>query len=81
MGEVVGLDQPTMRPNEPVTAGANAGPGPGTEALTMPGQNDGPNDPDMDMVRQYFPMIEAWAQEVDTSQATKDYVNYLRTIL
>ena len=33
---VVPLTAPTMRPNEPVTAGAAAGPGPGPEALRIP---------------------------------------------
>lgn len=80
-GPVTPISEPSMRPNEPVTAGAAMGAGPGPEALTMPGDIQAPNDPDMDLVRQYFPMIELWAQQVDTSQATKDYVNYLRTIL
>lgn len=33
-GSLVGLDAPTQRPNEPVTAGLPSGPGPGPEALT-----------------------------------------------
>jgi len=33
---VVPLTAPTTRPNEPVTAGAAAGPGPGLEALRIP---------------------------------------------
>jgi hypothetical protein len=33
---VVPLAAPTMRPNEPVTAGVDVGPGPGSEALTVP---------------------------------------------
>lgn len=81
VGPVTPITEPSSRPNEPVTSGAAVGPGPGTEALTMPGQLQAPNDPDLDMVRQYFPVIEMWAQQVDTSQGTKDYVNYLRTIL
>ena len=76
---VTPLDAPTQNPNEPVTHGAPVGPGAGTEALAQPPQV--PNDPDMDMVRSYFPMIEAWAMQPDSSQGTKDYVNYLRTLL
>jgi hypothetical protein len=81
MPSAIPLTEPTQRPNEPATAGANAGAGPGTEALTMPGQIQSPNDPDMDLIRNVFPIIELWAQQVDSSQGTKDYVNYLRTIL
>ena len=32
----VPLSAPTMRPNEPVTAGIDMGPGPGSEAIRMP---------------------------------------------
>jgi hypothetical protein len=32
----VSLSQPSMRPEEPVTAGIDMGPGPGTEALKIP---------------------------------------------
>ena len=33
---VIPLTEPTQRPDEPVTSGANAGPGPGREALMLP---------------------------------------------
>jgi len=36
--QVVPLTAPSQRPNEPVTHGANAGPGPGQEALGLPPQ-------------------------------------------
>lgn len=36
--QVIPLTAPTMRPEEPVTAGAAAGPGPGPEALRIPMQ-------------------------------------------
>jgi hypothetical protein len=32
----VSLSQPSMRPEEPITAGIDMGPGPGTEALKIP---------------------------------------------
>ena len=38
-------------------------------------------DPDLEMVRRYFPVLEYWANQPDTSQATKDYVQYLRGII
>ena len=34
----VALSAPTQRPDEPVTAGINMGPGPGTEARALPNQ-------------------------------------------
>lgn len=75
------LMAPTARPNEPVTAGAAMGAGPGTEALTLPSMANDQNDPDLEMVRRYFPVLEYWANQPDTSQATKDYVQYLRGII
>jgi hypothetical protein len=74
------LTAPSDFPNEPITSGVDMGAGPGSEALMMP-QDNTPNDPDLEMIRDYFPVIELWAQQIDTSQGTKDYVNYLRTIL
>lgn len=80
MTEVRPITAPTDFPDEPITSGVDTGAGPGSEALMMP-QDDTPNDPDLDLIREVFPIIELWAQQVDTSQGTKDYVNYLRTIL
>ena len=81
MGEVRPLTAPSDRPDEPITAGVDFGPGPGSESLMMPQPQPVVNDPDLNLVREYFPVIELWASQVDTSQGTKDYVNYLRTIL
>jgi hypothetical protein len=77
---VMGLMEPTARPDEPITSGINMGAGPGSEALSMPNQM--PNqDPDMEMVRRFFPAMEFWASQPGSSQATKDYVVYLRGTL
>ena len=35
---IVGLYDPTQRPNEPITSGINLGPGAGASALSMPNQ-------------------------------------------
>ena len=75
------LNAPTDFPDEPITTGAPIGDTPGMETLMMPKQEEVINDPDLNLVREYFPVIELWAQQIDTSQGTKDYVNYLRTIL
>jgi len=85
MGEaasmVMPLTAPSAFPDENITTGAPIGNTPGPETLMMPGQEEVINDPDLNLVREYFPVIELWASQVDTSQGTKDYVNYLRTIL
>jgi hypothetical protein len=81
MTEARPLNAPTDFPNEPITTGAAIGDTPGPETLMMPQEQEVINDPDLNLVREYFPVIELWASQVDTSQGTKDYVNYLRTIL
>ena len=69
---------PTMDPNDPITNGVPVGPG----ANSIPGLPSGPaEDPDINMIRDYYPMLEFWASQPGTSQATKDYVQYLRTII
>ena len=41
--QAIPLSQPTMRPNEPVTAGVDVGPGPGSEAIQIPNQAISPS--------------------------------------
>lgn len=81
MAEARPLSAPSDFPDENITTGAAIGDTPGPESLMMPQQQPVVNDPDLDLVREYFPVIELWASQVDTSQGTKDYVNYLRTII
>lgn len=78
--EPLPLTAPTTRPNEPVTAGSATGPGPGNEALNLPLQND-MQDPDINLIRAYYPVLEFWASQPGTSQATKDYVQFLRGVI
>jgi hypothetical protein len=81
MVEARPLTAPSDFPDENITTGAAIGDTPGPESLMMPQAEPVINDPDLDLVREYFPVIELWAQQIDTSQGTKDYVNYLRTII
>lgn len=68
----------TMLPNDPITNGAPIGDGDNS----VPNLPLGPSpDPDINMIRDYYPMLEFWASQPGTSQATKDYVQYLRTII
>lgn len=48
--EVVPLDAPTARPDEPLTAGLPSGPGPGPEALGMVG----PGNPKLSKLKAMF---------------------------
>jgi len=65
------LNQPTARPDEPITAGLSTGPGPGPEIL-------GPSDPDLATLRAYLPMLELAANQPGASVSTRNLVRRLR---
>lgn len=76
--EVTPLTAGTQLPQQPITEGVPIGDG----ANSIPNLPMGPSeDPDIDMIRNYYPMLEFWAAQPGTSQSTKDYVQYLRTII
>lgn len=78
LAPVTPITAETMDTNDPITNGVPIGPG----ANSIPGMSSGPTqDPDINMIRDYYPMLEFWASQPGTSQATKDYVQYLRTII
>jgi hypothetical protein len=78
LAPVTPITAETMDPNDPITNGVPVGPG----ANSIPGLPSGPvEDPDINMIRDYYPMLEFWASQPGTSQATKDYVQYLRTVI
>lgn len=79
MNPTMPLTAPTTRPNEPVTAGAAMGAGPGMEALNLPPQQTG--NEEIDTIIAYYPAMQFWANQVGTSQTTKDYVRYLGTLI
>jgi hypothetical protein len=66
------MGAPTQNPDEPITAGAPFGPGPG------------PADPQtqaLDEARNllpYLPMMERRAQAADSSETLRNIVNYLK---
>lgn len=77
---VTRLDEPTQRPDEPVTAGVDVGPGPGSNVLGIP--NPGTQIvQDLENLRKYMPMFERFAQSDYTSGTMKSFVRYLRSQL
>lgn len=71
---LIGFGEPTQMPDEPVTAGAAVGAGPGLEALGLP------NQPDQDMKRmvQYLPVLEHMANQPGASKAARNLVRQLK---
>lgn len=74
--DVVGLGTPSQRPGEPVTAGADAGLGPGMSSL---GIKD-PNKEDIVNLKRVLPALELIASMPHSSQATRNVVRRLRSL-
>jgi hypothetical protein len=77
-GNVVPLNAPTQRPNEPVTAGVDAGPGPGSEILGMKTPIDTQLQ-DLSVLAKYMPLMAQFADSPQSSGTMKAFVNYLRS--
>ena len=77
---LVGLHEPSQAPDQPVTAGADAGAGPGADALGLPAA-DGTRE---DLIRRYgqwMPVLIRIAEQPTSSQALKDQVRYLLSMM
>jgi hypothetical protein len=70
LGPVTPITAESELPEQPVTDMS------GLSSLPQPAA-----DPDIEQMRTMLPVLEFWASQPDSSQGTKDYVQYLRTIL
>jgi hypothetical protein len=78
LADVVPLTQPTQRPAEPVTAGVDAGPGPGREALGLKSPVDTQLE-DLAKLAKYMPLMMQFADSPQSSGTMKAFVKYLRS--
>jgi hypothetical protein len=72
--DLVGFGAPTQMPDEPVTAGAALGAGPGLEALGLPSQ---PGE-DIRRLVAYLPVLEHMANQPGSSRAARNLVRQLK---
>jgi hypothetical protein len=79
---VVGLNEPSARPNEPVTAGAGMGAGPGMDALgPSPDQTFNKQlQADNQRLIQYLPSLEQMANDPSASNTFRNFIQYLKSI-
>ena len=75
---VPGILDPSARPDQDVMDGSAIGPG-ANSVPNLPTQ--AVDDPDMEMIQQYYPIMQFWASQPGSSQATKDAVAYMGTII
>jgi hypothetical protein len=71
------LFDPTTRPNEPITAGVDFGPGPGSEVLPKNLMGNTSMDENAKVVQQYLPDLAFAARSPDAPDSFKRFVNYL----
>ena len=76
--EVTPLTAPTELKDQHVMHGSMGGPGPNS----VQGLPSVPNeDPDMQSMQDHYAILDFWASQPGSSQASKDYVKYLSTII
>ena len=78
MANVVPLTAPSQRPDEPVTAGVNAGPGPGREVLGLQSPIDNQLK-DLSKLSKYLPLMMQFADSPESTGTMKAFVKYLRS--
>lgn len=74
LGQLTGLDAPTQLPDQPVTAGAPAGPGPGMEALGLPLDDRALRKADAQTLSKYLPAMIAAASQEGASPSFRRFV-------
>ncbi len=71
---VVGLGEPTQFPDQPVTAGAPVGEGPGPEILGLQ-----PNPmKDVEAVKKFLPLIAPWVDAPETPDSVRQLFKFVR---
>lgn len=76
---LVPLDAPTMRPNEPITTGIDSGAGAGSEVMYA--NNSTLAAEDRQRMLTALPTLVLLAESPSASNAFRNYVRYLRSIL
>lgn len=71
------LMDPTNNPSEPITAGVDFGPGPGSEALPNIFKSDARQNENVQIAMTYLPDLSLAAQSPNAPDSYKRFVNYL----
>jgi hypothetical protein len=79
---IIGLGERSFRPGEPVTSGAEMGPGPGLEALGPTPEESFMQQMSADTQRilEYLPALEVMANDPSSSNTFRGLVQYLKSI-
>jgi hypothetical protein len=77
-GGIIPLDAPTQNPDQPITHGADAGIGPGSEALGLNTATTVEDQAFKDRIASYMPALMAIASRPETSPETRNVIRQLR---
>jgi len=79
---VIGLNEPSVRPDEPITSGAPLGPGPGMEALgpTVSQKFETQLIEDNRKLLEFLPSLESMANDPSSSTTFRGFIQYLKSI-
>jgi len=78
MPQITPLGAPTMRPDEPVTAGSPSGPGVGPEAIGVSASSQQQDAIDVRQIAEYLPSLERMANMPGVPTSFVRYVKYVR---
>lgn len=75
--QLIPLGDASARPDEPVTAGADAGEGPGSEALGL----TAPDQAELQAILPYLPALEFIANQPNAAPSTRAFVRTIKSRL
>jgi len=78
---LVPLSAPTQNPNEPVTSGVDAGPGPGMASLGLDAKDVAADNNFKTSLAAYLPVLMQVAARPNTSPETRSVIRQLRDLL
>lgn len=78
---IVPFNAPSQRPDEPVTAGADAGPGPGMSSLGLGAKDVAANAESRAIMASYVPALLNIASQPGTSPETRNIIRQLREMI
>jgi hypothetical protein len=78
---IVPLNAPSMRPEEPVTAGANAGPGPDMSSLGLGAKDVAADENFKATLSSYMPVLTFIASRPNTTPETRNFIKQLRGLI
>jgi hypothetical protein len=79
---IIGLGEPSTRPDEPITSGAPLGPGPGMDALgpTVSQKFETQLIEDNRKLLEFLPSLESMANDPSSSTTFRGFIQYLKSI-